>query len=536
MNMSQEKPRVSILIPNYNNGRLSSRDGQFDFMFHLLQSLHDTLVNDPTPVEIIVYDDGSTDDSIQTLREWADRKWRTGQPFLKLFEAEHCGVLSINSNRLVEHSSGDILVRLDGDVQILTTDWASILCQTFDQSPARLGIIGPKQLRPDGRIHAFGDWLLHPKGYHHIGTGLPREAINLPMEVDHVMGCLYCFKRKVFEDIGPFDEQILRGQTIDFGLRARKAGYACYAIAQIEYVHRHGLRVSRPTAADTRDGIIRTLDVFRQKWGFDRLAPDLDIIRRDYAGSPLLWNARIFAITPEQWNAKRPQTPLTIENTEWGKYSQNPQIRQAIDLQINVTKQVISQTRTPQQVAVIGCDAGLITHLLAIQGLACIGVDRSPEHIEFARKCVMNQQYPQTSPQFLHQEAIREVPLDDQQVDLVLIYGQLEIYDNPVALLCEANRILTDQGFMIIISKRPKTSQPQPVEREHRYFHHELAGQINAIGGWAIVSNTQNDNPNQPIILVARKQVMEDQVQPDRNQPEQQDLEEQQRKTNVSAA
>ncbi len=507
--MPKEKTRVSILIPNYNNGRQSSRNGQFDFMFHLLQSLHDTLLNDPTPVEIIAFDDGSTDDSLQTLRNASQQTWRNNEPFLKLIEAEHCGILSVNSNRLIEQAHGDILVRLDGDVQALTHNWAGILCDIFDHSPHRLGVVGPKQLRPDGRIHAFGDWILHPKGYHHIGTGLPRNAFNLPMEVDHVMGCFYCFKRKVYDEIGPFDEQILRGQTIDFGLRARQAGFACYAVPQIEYVHRHGMRANRATTADTRDGIIKTLDTFRQKWGFDRLAPDLDVIREKYDGSPLLWNARIFAISPEKWNESIINEPLTIENTEWGEYSRNTQKRQAIELQFNITRQVINQIGTPGTTAVVGCGTGLFTHLLATQGLTCIGIDTNLKQIEFARKCVLNQAYPQQPPQFLHQNKLRRLPIDNDQVDLVLLYSRMEVCDNPVALLRETHRVLKDQGFAIIVSKRPKSAQPLPTDSDHRYFEHELTAQISAVGGWAVVSNVKNNNPNQPLILVLKKQALE---------------------------
>jgi len=49
--MSDPAPRVSILIPNYNNGTASSRDGKTDLIADLLQSLHDSLQDDPTPIE-----------------------------------------------------------------------------------------------------------------------------------------------------------------------------------------------------------------------------------------------------------------------------------------------------------------------------------------------------------------------------------------------------------------------------------------------------------------------------------------------------
>ena len=62
------------------------------------------------------------------------------------------------------------------------------------------------------------------------------------MLVDHVMGCFYCCRKRVFDELDGYDETFLRGQTIDFSLRARLAGWSCIAVPHIEYVHAHGQR------------------------------------------------------------------------------------------------------------------------------------------------------------------------------------------------------------------------------------------------------------------------------------------------------
>jgi len=208
-------PRVSILIPNFNNGRASSRSGERDFIRDLLESLDETLRDDPTPFEVLAFDDGSTDDSLDTLRDWAaSRTWPDGRPFLTLTEAPHCGVLAITANKLSRAARGEFLARLDGDIICLTPNWVSRLCAIFDGGPSNLGTIGPKQLNVLGQIHEFGDWLLHPNGYHHNAHGLPRDAVNCAMEVDDTMGCFYCCRKIVFDEIGGYDETFLRGQTV----------------------------------------------------------------------------------------------------------------------------------------------------------------------------------------------------------------------------------------------------------------------------------------------------------------------------------
>ena len=237
--------RLSILVPNFNNGRASSKSGRRDFIDDLFTSLWETLAGDPTPLEIIVADDGSTDDSPTTCRRWAGRTWRGGQPFCRLLEARHCGVLSVVANRLTAEAAGELCCRLDGDVVVHTRDWAAALCRRFDDAPPGLGVVGAKQLGYDGRVHAAGDWVLHPRGYHHVAAGASRDAITRTMEVDHGMGCFYAYRRVVWEQLGGYDESIGRGQTVDFSLRARLKGWRVVSVPDIEFTHHHSQRRRR---------------------------------------------------------------------------------------------------------------------------------------------------------------------------------------------------------------------------------------------------------------------------------------------------
>ncbi|MEM9295121.1 MAG: glycosyltransferase, partial [Planctomycetota bacterium] len=370
-------PRVSILIPNFNNGAESSLDGQTDLLGDLLQSLYDTLADDPTPLEILAHDDGSTDDSIATLRDWAGRTWRHGQPFLKLLEHDHCGVLSIAANRLVRAAQGSILVRLDGDIVVNTPGWCAKLCAVFDASDPRLGVIGPKQLNEQGQVHAFGDWVLHPKGYHHIALGASPEMITQAVECDHVMGCFYCFKREVYDAVGGFDETILRGQTVDFGLCARLSGYRCWAIPQVEFVHRHHSRGARETRADTSDGVLDARATFAYKWGFDRICPDLDAVRQRFAGTPLLWNAAVFG-----GGEAEPTGP-----SHWQAMEQDPAELKRFQTGFGLIAETVSQhlPQQPQRMAVVRSDEGVLAHALATRGFEVIGFDARPEKVQRAR-------------------------------------------------------------------------------------------------------------------------------------------------------
>lgn len=511
-------PRLSVLIPNYNNGRQSSRDGKRDLIGDLLESLEHTLSDDPVPCEVLVFDDGSTDDSIDTLRHWAACKtWkRSGRPFLTLFEAPHCGVLSVTANFLSRVARGDILCRLDGDVVCLTPNWASKVASVFDHGPDQLGVVGPKQLRVDGRVHAFGDWLLHPKGYHHIGHLMDPRRLNRPMEVDHVMGCFYCCRKSLYEELGGYDEQYLRGQTVDFGLRARLAGWRCWAIPNVEYIHAHSERRQRSTAADTTSGTAASMDTFEQKWGFHRVAPDLDEVRRLYAGTPLLWNPRwvseIDSVLDETGPVSRSEsharpTPLTPETSDWGRFASGHDLefRRAVELRLGSVFDVVRQAGKPQRVLVYQSGHGLLCHMLAKNGLNCIGVDRRTDHVEFARSITDSQSYEAGTPSFLHQSDRRRLPIDDNSIDLMLIADELEWHRNPVAVLKEAQRVLRTGALLIVVSKRVKPYVDTSEPGYHPYLIGELAMQLLGVGGFEMAVDPNRDDPSRDIVLVLRR-------------------------------
>jgi glycosyltransferase involved in cell wall biosynthesis len=548
-------PRVSILIPNYNNGRESSIDGATDLLGDLLRSLEETLREEVTPFEVIVYDDGSTDDSLATAREWAGKTWagpealtlpsppgpgngrgfqrealtlpspggrgfQSARPFLRLIERPHGGVLSVNANHLHRAARGEICVRLDGDIVCLTPRWVSEVCRVFDGGMPSLGVIGPKQLGVDGRIHAAGDWILHPRGYHHIAQGASRESVMCSMEVDHVMGCFYCYKRKVWEDVGGFDESILRGQTIDFGLGARLKGWRTFFVPTIEFVHRHGLRRPRTTKADTDAGVKETLDRFEVKWGFSRLAPDLDVIREKYAGTPLLWNARWFG--PRVAVKAASDQTIGMDQTEWGRFAKDPVFQEEFRHRMKVIG-CMNRMRKPgpgigsgpggvgstsgggMRVLHVECRAGLFCHLLAKEGVVCAGVDADERYVAFARAVARREKYPVRQPEFAVQREPATWPFEGGSFDAVVMLDLVERHANPVRLFREAHRVLGPGGILGIVTRK-RRSVIDDEDGLHCFRAHELDLLLRGTGLFSTLDvSAMCGTPHLVVMLAARK-------------------------------
>ncbi len=523
-------PRISILIHNENSGRAGSFNGDVDLLDHLLRSLQRTLADEPTAFEIIAYDDGSTDDSRDTLRRWSRRTWRDNQPMLKLIEAAHSGVPAVGFNELGRAAAGQVLVWLPGDAVCLTENWASRVCERFDRGARRLGVLGGKQMGADGRIVSYGDWVLHPAGHHHIGAGLDRYAVRYPMEVDYASDGFYCCRKQVFEELGGYDQDLTEGEAVDFGLRARRAGWACMVVPHLEFASMRSLRARRRARPDDTRASAEAREQFRDKWGFDRLAPDLDIVRQRYANTPLLWNSEWFGVAAgvSADREKRPDVRLQFDRGDWGRYATDSDFARMTERRIAMTLDMIRRTGPAETIVQIGCGVGLVTHLLAQRGLNCIGLEALASNIEFAHKQTANQIYPGPRPQFEQMADGRRLPIDDGRADLVLIYDQLETHSNPSALLREAHRVLRPAaaikatsakpggGRLIVIPNRSTLqgadpSDPdRPIETDqHPYLDYQLAGMIEAAGGsdgWTMhVDPRDNVTQSENLIAVAER-------------------------------
>lgn len=91
-------PSLSVAIPNYNHGR------------YLERCLTAVMTQDRPPDEVIVYDDASTDDSLEVLRRLRER-W----PLIEIIRGERNRGVVQAANMLAERASGEWLHLLAAD-------------------------------------------------------------------------------------------------------------------------------------------------------------------------------------------------------------------------------------------------------------------------------------------------------------------------------------------------------------------------------------------------------------------------------------
>ncbi len=192
--------RVSLVIPCYNAAP------------YLAEALTSALEQDEPPDEVIVIDDGSTDDSASIAAGFAPR--------VRCARQEQQGA-SIARNHGVALSTGDVIAFLDAD-----------------------------DLWPAGSL-SVRRRLLADKPELDSATGLTRQFISpeLPDETRRRLVCpeelsrarvagAMLVRRSVFDRIGQFDPSFRIGETIDWIARADLAGVTNEVVEHVVLLRR----------------------------------------------------------------------------------------------------------------------------------------------------------------------------------------------------------------------------------------------------------------------------------------------------------
>ncbi len=238
-------PAVSIIVVTYNN-----------LVFNRL-SLEAVLSNtSPASFELVVVDNGSTDGTVEYLRQLASADTRVRI----IANGENRGFAAAN-NQALAVANGEYFVLLNNDT-IVPRHWLETLLRPL--SDRAVGLIGPVTNRAGNEAEiptcyqSYGEMLQLAEQNARDHAGEVREVGRL---------ILFCaaMRREVFAEIGLLDERFHFGmfEDDDFSFRMRAAGYRLL-LAEDAFVHHFGQASLGKLAATGAYG-----DLFhanRQRW------------------------------------------------------------------------------------------------------------------------------------------------------------------------------------------------------------------------------------------------------------------------------
>ncbi|MEM1027436.1 MAG: hypothetical protein AAGJ38_05075, partial [Planctomycetota bacterium] len=135
-----------------------------------------------------------------------------------------------------EHQrAGGVVVirhRTAADLQPAET-WPDELAAFLGLS-GQVAMVGAKRLDSNGAVVSMGEFVIHPKGFHHHGKGVPAQAYRFPEEVDTIAGGVAVMNEEVFDEV---DGEVLLGMgqigLLALGLAVRQTGRKVLAVPQV---------------------------------------------------------------------------------------------------------------------------------------------------------------------------------------------------------------------------------------------------------------------------------------------------------------
>jgi len=193
--------------------------------------------NDYENYEVILIDNGSTDNSQEVLKklelEYSNLNFIINTKNLGFAEGNNIGIRA---------SNGDYVLLLNNDTVVKENFLTSLMNQASKYPDS--GVIGTKIYfydEPDKIWFAGGyiDWKYDGA---HIGYGeLDENKYNTDKSVEFITGCTFLIKREVIEKVGLLDSSFFAYQEdVDWCVRIKKTGYQCIYVPYPEVWHKAG--------------------------------------------------------------------------------------------------------------------------------------------------------------------------------------------------------------------------------------------------------------------------------------------------------
>jgi hypothetical protein len=213
-------PLVSVVIVNFNGKK---------FLNDCLSSLIRQTFRD---FEVIVVDNGSSDSSVDFIRE--------RYPSVILVETGKNLGFAGGTNAGIRIAQGAFIFTLNNDT-IADPHLIEEIVKPMLADP-RVGMCGTKMVFPDGRINSTAICFSRSGAAWDRGRGEPDHGqYDTPEEIFGPCAGAALYRRAMMDDVGLFDEDFfLFMEDVDLAFRGRLAGWTCRFVPAAQVVHIQG--------------------------------------------------------------------------------------------------------------------------------------------------------------------------------------------------------------------------------------------------------------------------------------------------------
>jgi N-acetylglucosaminyl-diphospho-decaprenol L-rhamnosyltransferase len=218
--------------------------------------------------EVIVVDNGSTDETLEIVREKFSET--------RLLEQENRG-FGAGNNAGMRVASGRYFLLLNPDAWL--TDGALEKLVAFADEHPEAAVVGPRLLNPDGSLQRSvrgypTPWRIATEYFFLrklaprsralnslFGAGFDHESVR---EVDYLFGACLLVRREAVDSVGGFDEDFfLMSEETDWCYRFRQAGWSVFFYPGAEAYHVVGASLNPARFKDVVRGHLQFLSKHR---------------------------------------------------------------------------------------------------------------------------------------------------------------------------------------------------------------------------------------------------------------------------------
>jgi GT2 family glycosyltransferase len=142
-------------------------------------------------------------------------------------------------NTGIKHAKGKKLAFIDGDA-VASKNWLDQIKKIFEKHPKAIGVGGPDLLPKNSELKSkmIGYFMTSPLARGgKFNPSTQHSYMKEEKHVDHIPTCNLCLKREIFNKVGLFDEQFVKGQDLELNYRIRKQGYKLVYSPTIKVTH-----------------------------------------------------------------------------------------------------------------------------------------------------------------------------------------------------------------------------------------------------------------------------------------------------------
>ncbi len=247
---------VSIIIPTRDLGKVLDR---------CLESIFTQTVY--PNYEVILIDNGSVEkDTAQIINNWSEKE----KERFKCYRLDIPFNFSKINNYGVSQATGDYLLFLNNDTEVITSDWLNAMVEQV-QRPA-IGAVGVLLLFPDNTIQHAGVVMGLGGVAGHSYYNMPQtpgyfsNVIGLNNTSAITGACLMC-RREVFEQVGGLDEELtVAYNDVDLCLKLLEKGYRNLYLPHVVLYHHESKSRGYEDTPEKKERLNRESKIMESRW------------------------------------------------------------------------------------------------------------------------------------------------------------------------------------------------------------------------------------------------------------------------------